>query len=290
MFPFAAGPLTGLMTENTRNETVLVTGASGKTGRQVAESAKAAGFGVRAASRSSEVRFDWYDSSTWTEALRGADAAYLAYTPDIGAPGAAENIAALARQAQELGVRRLVMLSARGERQAEPAERALRESGAGWTVVQADWFFQNFSEGLLLEGVRSGEFVFPAGEVKVPFIDTRDLADVVVKALTDSSYAGRTLEITGARLLSFREAMAEISAAAGREIRYVPVSTKEYGAILAGFGLPPEEVAFMEEVFDGLLDGGNARSTETVRQVLGRAPRDFTDFARELAATGVWKV
>lgn len=290
MFPFCARPLTGLMTENTRNETVLVTGASGKTGRQVAESAKAAGFGVRAASRSSEVRFDWYDSSTWTEALRGADAAYLAYTPDIGAPGAAENIAALARLAQELGVRRLVMLSARGERQAEPAERALRESGAEWTVVQADWFFQNFSEGLLLEGVQSGEFVFPAGEVKVPFIDTRDLADVVVKALTDSSYAGRTLEITGARLLSFREAMAEITAAAGREIRYVPVPTKEYGAILAGFGLPPEEVAFMEEVFDGLLDGGNARSTETVRQVLGRAPRDFTDFARELAATGVWKV
>ncbi|MEU9781039.1 NAD(P)H-binding protein [Streptomyces phaeochromogenes] len=278
------------MTENTRNETVLVTGASGKTGRQVAESAKAAGFGVRAASRSSEVRFDWYDSSTWAEALRGADAAYLAYTPDIGAPGAAENIAALARLAQELGVRRLVMLSARGERQAEPAERALRQSGAEWTVVQADWFFQNFSEGLLLEGVRSGEFVFPAGEVKVPFIDTRDLADVVVKALTDSSYAGRTLEITGARLLTFREAMAEITAAAGREIRYVPVPTKEYGAILAGFGLPPEEVAFMEEVFDGLLDGGNARSTETVGQVLGRAPRDFTDFARELAATGVWKV
>ncbi|WP_328690894.1 NAD(P)H-binding protein [Streptomyces phaeochromogenes] len=278
------------MTENTRNETVLVTGASGKTGRQVAESAKAAGFDVRAASRSSEVRFDWYDSSTWAEALRGADAAYLAYTPDIGAPGAAENIAALARLAQELGVRRLVMLSARGERQAEPAERALRESGAEWTVVQADWFFQNFSEGLLLEGVQSGEFVFPAGEVKVPFIDTRDLADVVVKALTDPSYAGRTLEITGARLLTFREAMAEITAAAGREIRYVPVPTKEYGAILAGFGLPPEEVAFMEEVFDGLLDGGNARSTETVRQVLGRAPRDFTDFARELAATGVWKV
>ncbi|MFD9441296.1 NAD(P)H-binding protein [Streptomyces sp. NPDC060006] len=278
------------MTQNTRNETVLVTGASGKTGRQVAEAAKAAGLGVRAASRSGDVRFDWYDTSTWDEALRGADAAYLAYTPDIGAPGAAENIAAFARRAQDLGVRRLVLLSARGERQAEPTERALRESGAEWTVVQADWFFQNFSEGLLLEGVRGGEFVFPAGEVPVPFIDARDLADVVVKALTDSSFVGRTLEITGARLLTFREAMAEISAAAGREIRYAPVSTKEYGAILAGFGLPAEEVAFMEEVFDGLLDGHNAQTTDVVRQVLGRAPRDFADFAREHAAAGVWKV
>ncbi|WAU84268.1 NmrA family transcriptional regulator [Streptomyces sp. Qhu-G9] len=278
------------MTQNTRNETVLVTGASGRTGRQVAEAARAAGLGVRAASRSGDVRFDWYDPSTWDEALRGADAAYLAYTPDIGAPGAAENIAAFARRAQDLGVRRLVLLSARGERQAEPTERALRESGAEWTVVQADWFFQNFSEGLLLEGVRGGEFVFPAGEVPVPFIDARDLAEVVVKALTDSSYVGRTLEITGARLLTFREAMAEISAAAGREIRYTPVSTKEYGAALAGFGLPAEEVAFMEEVFDGLLDGHNARTTDVVRQVLGRAPRDFADFAREHAAAGVWKV
>ncbi|MFD6287910.1 NAD(P)H-binding protein [Streptomyces sp. NPDC060205] len=278
------------MTENTRNGTVLVTGASGKTGRRVAEAAKAAGFGVRAASRKGDVRFDWYDPSTWDGALRGADAAYLAYAPDVGAPGAAENVAAFARRAHDLGVRRLVLLSARGERQAEPTERALRESGTAWTVVRADWFFQNFSEGLLVDGVRGGEFVFPAGEVPVPFIDARDLAEVVVKALSDSSYAGRTLEITGPRLLSFREAMAEISAAAGREIRYVPVPTKEYGQILAGFGLPAEEVAFMEEVFDGLLDGHNATTTDGVRQVLGRAPRDFADFAREHAADGVWKV
>ncbi len=290
MFPFLVRPLTGLMTENTRNETVLVTGASGKTGRQVADAAKAAGFGVRAASRGGEVRFDWYDSSTWDEALRGADAAYLAYTPDVGAPGADQSIAAFARRAQELGVRRLVLLSAIGERQAEPAERALRESGAQWTIVRATWFMQNFSEGLLLAGVQSGEFVFPAGEAPQPFIDTRDIADVVVKALADSSYAGRTLEITGARLLSFREAMAEISAAAGREIRYVPVSVKEYGAILAGFGLSPEEVAFTEEVFEGLLDGTDGKATDDVRQVLGRAPRDFTDFAREHTAAGVWKV
>ncbi|MGI5194003.1 NAD(P)H-binding protein [Streptomyces sp. CA-288835] len=278
------------MTENTRNETVLVTGASGKTGRQVADAANAAGFGVRAASRGGEVRFDWYDSSTWDEALRGADAAYLAYSPDVGAPGADENIAAFARRAQELGVRRLVLLSAIGERQAEPTERALRESGAEWTIVRANWFMQNFSEGLLLEGVRSGEFAFPGGEGRQPFIDTRDIADVVVTTLTDSSYVGRTLEITGARLLSFREVMAEISAAAGREIRYAPVSVKEHGAILAGFGLSPEEVAFTEELFEGLLDGTDGEATGDVQQVLGRTPRDFTGFAREHAAQGVWKV
>lgn len=119
MFPCRARPFTGLMTENTGNETVLVTGASGKTGRQVAHAAGAAGFDVRAASRGGAVRFDWYDSSLWDEALRGADAAYLAYMPDIGAPGADDTIGAFARRALELGMRRLVLLSARGEVQAE---------------------------------------------------------------------------------------------------------------------------------------------------------------------------
>ena len=69
-----------------------------------------------------------------------------------------------------------------------------------------------------------------------------------------------------------------------------PVSVKEYGAILAGFSLSPEEVAFTEEVFEGLLDGTDSKATGDVQRVLGRAPRDFTDFAREHAAQGVWKV
>ncbi|GGV45508.1 NmrA family transcriptional regulator [Streptomyces longisporoflavus] len=281
------------MTESasqTQKMTVLVTGASGKTGRRVAEAAEAAGHTVRAASRSGAVKFDWYDPSTWEDALRGADAAYLAYQPDVGAPGAGEAVGALARQAVALGVRRLVLLSARGEDQAEPAERALRESGAQWTVVRASWFAQNFSEGPLLEGMLAGELVFPAGEVLEPFIDSRDIADVVVEVLRPgSAHAGRIVEVSGPRLLSFREAVAEISAAAGREIRYVPVSAREYGAALAEFGVPPEETEFLIELFETNLDGRNAYLSDGVREVLGRAPRDFGDFAREHAEAGVWK-
>lgn len=293
-----AGQFTGVMAENalntqkldTPNMTVLVTGATGKTGRRVAEAAEAAGFTVRAASRSGAVRFDWYDPSTWEEALRGADAAYLAYMPDVGAPGAGEAVGALARQAVALGVRRLVLLSARGEHQAEPAERALRESGAEWTVVRASWFAQNLSEGPLVEGMRAGELVFPAGEVLEPFIDVRDIADVVVAVLRPGSgYEGRVLEISGPRLLSFRDAMGEVSAAAGREIRYVPVSAREYGGALAEYGVPAEEVEFLIELFETNLDGRNAHLSEGVREVLGRAPRDFADFAKEQAEAGTWK-
>ncbi|WP_406839390.1 NAD(P)H-binding protein [Streptomyces sp. AHU1] len=276
------------MTENTQDMTVLVTGATGRTGSRVARAARAAGLTVRAASRGTG--FDWEDPSTWAEALRGADAAYLVHPTDVGSPAATKAVGALAREAVELGARRLVLLSSRGEDQAGPTEEALRTSGADWTIVRASWFSQNFSEGPLVEGLRHGELVFPAGEVREPFIDVRDIADVVVAVLTgDGRYTGRELAITGPRLLTFREAVAEISRATGRELAYTPVTARQYGEALAGFGVPAEEAGFLVGLFETLLDGRNSHLSDGVRDILGRAPRDFTDFAREAAAAGVWK-
>lgn len=281
-------PLTGGMADNTAKQTVVVTGASGRTGSRVAQAVRAAGFEVRAASRAQG--FDWENPTTWAETLRDADAAYLMYPSDVGSPAAAEGIGALAPEAVGLGVRRLVLLSARGETQALATEEALKSSGADWTVVRASWFSQNFSEGPLVEELRRGELAFPAGEVPEPFLDVRDIADVVAVALTSGdAYVGRTLELTGPRLLSFREAVAEIAEAAGRELAYIPVPARDYGDALVGFGVPPEEAEFLVEVFEGLLDGRNARLTDGVREVLGRAPREFGDFVREAAAAGVWK-
>ncbi|MFF9117822.1 NmrA family transcriptional regulator [Streptomyces massasporeus] len=274
---------------NTPGMTVVVTGASGRTGSRVARAAEAAGPAVRAASRATG--FDWWDRSTWTDTLRGADAAYLAHPTDVGAPGAAEAVGALAREAVRLGVRRLVLLSARGEDQALPSEEALHSSGADWTVVRAAWFAQNFSEGPLAAELReSGELAFPADEVREPFLDVRDIADVVVAALTSGDrYVGRTLTLSGARLLTFGEAVAEIAGATGRPLTYRAVPTRDYGEALVGFGVPPQEVAGMTAIFDTLLDGRNAHLSDGVREVLGRAPRDFGDFVREEAAAGTWK-
>ncbi|WP_217142112.1 NmrA family transcriptional regulator [Streptomyces sp. AC627_RSS907] len=268
--------------------TVVVTGASGRTGRRVAGAARAAGLTVRAASRSTG--FDWQDRSTWADVLRGADAAYLAYPTDVGAPDAAGAVGALAREAAGLGVRRLVLLSARGEEQARPAEEALAGAGADWTVVRSAWFAQNFSEGPLVTELREhGGLVFPAGAVGEPFVDLRDLADVVVAALTSGErYAGQVLEVSGPRLLTFGEAVAEIAQETGRALTYRAVPPHEYGENLAGFGVPEEEVAFLVELFGSLLDGRNAHLSDGVQQVLGRAPRDFGAFVREGAAAGAW--
>ncbi|WP_030861293.1 NmrA family transcriptional regulator [Streptomyces sp. NRRL S-37] len=277
------------MTQDTGNTTLVVTGATGRTGSRVARAAGAAGLTVRAASRATG--FDWADRSTWADALRGADAASLVHLADVGAPGTAEAVGELAGTAVGLGVRRLVLLSARGEDQALPTEEALRASGADWTVVRAAWFAQNFSEGPLAAEVRGGELVFPAGEVAEPFVDVRDVAEVVVGAVTGGErYAGRTLSVTGPRLLTWGEAVAEIAAATGRPLAYRAVPARDYGEALAGLGVPPKEAGFLTELFGTLLDGRNARVEDGVRRVLRREPRDFAEFVAEGAGAGVWKV
>ena len=276
------------MTQDIGNTTIVVTGATGRTGNRVARAAGAAGLTVRAASRATG--FDWADRSTWADTLRGADAAYLVHPADVGAPGTAQAVGELAGTAVGLGVRRLVLLSARGEDQALPTEEALRASGADWTVVRAAWFAQNFSEGPLAAEVRGGELVFPAGEVAEPFVDVRDVAEVVVAAVTGGErYAGRTLAVTGPRLLTWGEAVAEIAAATGRPLAYRAVPARDYGEALVGFGVPPEEAGFLTGLFGTLLDGRNARVEDGVRDVLGREPRDFASFVAEEAGAGTWK-
>ncbi|MFI0776040.1 NmrA family transcriptional regulator [Streptomyces sp. NPDC021212] len=276
------------MTDNTTQKTVLVLGGTGKTGRRIAERLTAAGYPVRIGSRGGEPPFDWEGRATWEPALRGTVAAYLAYYPDIADPGAAATLRAFAEQAVRGGTRRLVLLSARGVDATLPAERAVAVDGAEWTVIRASWFFQNFSEGILRDGALGGEIVFPAGDVKEPFIDADDIAEVAVAALTGDGHAGRIHDLTGPRLLTFAEAAGEIARASGREVRYVPVPAEEYGAMLGCHGLPDDLVAFLTELFGTLLDGRNARVTDGVRRALGREPRDIADFAREAAADGTW--
>ncbi|MGW7414059.1 NmrA family NAD(P)-binding protein [Streptomyces sp. NPDC054863] len=279
---------------NENVNTVLVTAATGKTGRRVAERLAARGADVRAGSREGKVRFDWEDEGSWGPALAGADAAYVAYYPDLAAPGAVDAMRAFGRVAREQGVRRLVLLSGRGEPDAAEAEEALRGAWAAGsdpasapasdelTIVRSAFFAQNFSEGPMAEGVAAGEIAFPGGETAEPWVDADDLADVIVAALTEDGHTGQVHEVTGPRLLTFAEVAAEIGRAAGREVRYLPVSVAQYAEALQQHGLAAPEAQWVAELFGMLLDGHNASTTDTVRRVLGREPRDFRGFAQEV--------
>nr|MDT0657591.1 NmrA family transcriptional regulator [Micromonospora sp. DSM 115978] len=270
------------------NTTILVTAGTGKTGRRVAERLTARGLPVRIGSRGGEPPFDWSRPDGWPDVLRGVGSAYLVYYPDLAFPGAAEAVGDFAKLAVAGGVRRLVLLSGRGEPETFPAERAVRDCGAEWTIVRPSWFAQNFSEDFLLEPVRRGVLALPAVGVPEPFVDADDIADVVTAALTEPGHAGQVYELTGPRLLTFADATAEIGRAAGREVRFEPVSPTRYAEVLADLGMPPEVAVPLTELFTRVLDGRNAHLTDGVRRALGRDPRDFAEYARRAAATGVW--
>jgi len=269
---------------------VLVLGGNGKTGRRVAARLRERGVGVRLGSRSATPSFDWEDPATWPAAIEGTSAAYISYYPDIAIPGAPEAIDAFAKQAIASGVRRLVLLSGRAEEEAQRAEEALHASGADWTIVRCSWFNQNFSEGYLLDAVLSGEVALPAGDVPEPFVDADDIADVATLALTEPGHEGRIYELTGPRLLSFAEAVGEIAAATGRSIQFVPVPIEDYAAVLEEAGLPDDLVGLIRYLFTEVLDGRNAHLNDGVQQALGRPARDFSDYVRTTAASGVWDV
>jgi uncharacterized protein YbjT (DUF2867 family) len=244
---------------------------------------------TRAGSRSAEPPFDWEDRSTWAPALEGVGSVYVSYYPDLALPGAVEAVGSFAELAVRSGVPRLVLLAGRGEPEAEEAEQAVRDSGAELTVVRSTWFAQNFSEDYMVEGVLSGEVALPAGDTPEPFVDADDIADVAIAALTEEGHVGELYELTGPRLLTFAEAVAEISQAAGREIRYVPVSVEEFTAAAAEQGVPSEIIDLLRYLFSEVLDGRNAHVADGVQRALGREPKDFADYARDAAATGVWK-
>ena len=268
---------------------ILIIGGGGKTGARVNTLLNARGTATRPVSRSTAIPFDWTKPETWPAALDGVSKAYVTYQPDLAVEGAAEAIAELSHLAREKGLERVVLLSGRGEPGAQRAEAVLRGSGVAWTNVRASWFNQNFSEGYLIDGVLAGEIALPAGAVAEPFIDTDDIADVVVAALTDARHANKLYEVTGPRALTFHEAVAEIGAAIGRPIRYKQISSQQFGAGMQPASVTDDVVALLDELFTVVLDGRNSQVMHGVEDALGRPARDFSDYARNTAATGVWR-
>jgi uncharacterized protein YbjT (DUF2867 family) len=278
------------MTTNSQTERgpVLITGGTGKTGRRLAERLRACGTPVRVGSRSSATVFDWEQEATWPGALRGASAAYISYFPDLTVPGASDAIGAFCEVALAGGTRRVVLLSGRGEEEAQVCEEVVARSGADWTVLRCSWFAQNFSEGYLLDSLLDGALALPAGPAAEPFIDVDDIADVAAAVLTSDGHLGEIYEMTGPRLLTFPEAVAEIADAAGRPIAYFPVSAHAFVAEMTAADVPAEVVELLLYLFCTVLDGRNAHLGDGVQRVLGREPRDFRDFAAAVAANGVW--
>ncbi len=266
----------------------LVTGGTGKTGRRIAERLQALGRPVRVGSRSGNPPFDWNDRSSWPAALADVTAVYIAFAPDLAVPGATETLRAFTKLAVEYGVRRLVLLSGRGEEAAQACERIVQEAGAAWTIVRAGWFSQNFSEGAFLGMVKDGIITLPARDVPEPFVDVDDIADVAVAALTEEGHEYALYEVTGPRLLTFADVAKELSQATGREVRFEPITQAAFDRAVRESGAPDDYVWLLNYLFETVLDGRNAYLCDGVQRALGRAPKDFADFARQIAQNHTW--
>lgn len=268
---------------------ILVIGGTGKTGRKVASKLTEAGHNVRIGSRSASPSFDWDNSETWSEALQGMDKVYITFQPDLAVPGALEAIEELTKQAKQCDVKKLVLLSGKGEREAELCEQVVIHSGLDYTIVRASWFNQNFSESFFLEPILEGFVALPQADVKVPFVDTEDIADVAVEALLHDKHNGNIYQLTGPRLLTFKDVVKEISEATEREITFTPISLTAYVKAMKEQGVPEHFVWLVEYLFSEVL--GNpiiSEITNDIEQVLGRKPIDFSEYIEETKVTGVW--
>jgi len=273
-----------------KNDPVLIVGGAGKTGGRVDARLRQLGLATRLASRSTPVPFDWAAPAGWAAALEGAAKAYVTHQPDVSVPSAAADVARLSELAGKAGLQQIVLLSGRGEPGAQAAEAALQASGVPWTIVRSSWFSQNFSEGYLVDGVLSGAIALPAREVPEPFVDVDDIADVVTAALTDARHIGKVYEVTGPRAITFSQAVAEISKAMGRQIRYTQISGADFAEGIRGAGVPDDIIHLLDELFTVTLDGRNREVQSGVMEALGRPPRDFADFARDAAAANAWRM
>ena len=267
----------------------LVLGGTGKTGRRIEAQLQARGVPIRIGSRAACPSFDWNNEVSWNDCLDGVESVYINYAPDLAIPGATDSIQAFVDKAKSHGVKRLVLLSGRGEEEAQACERIVQQSGIASTIVRASWFHQNFSEGAFVDMVLAGQITLPVSDAAEPFVDVDDIADVVVAALTESGHVGEVYEVTGPRLLTFTEIATELTRACRRDIAFVQVPHDAFVAGAKDSGAPREVVWMLDYLFTTVLDGRNAYLADGVERALGRPPKDFTDYARETAGTGAWR-
>lgn len=268
---------------------ILVIGGTGKTGHRVVEGLSQLGHNVTVGSRKGNPAFDWDDYSTFAPALKGMDRAYIVYYPDLAVPGAKEAITALTEAALKEGLEKVVLLSGKGETEAEACEQIVANSGLNYTLVRASWFNQNFSEGAFLDFVLAGQVALPMPEAEIPFVDADDIADVVTKVLVDDTYNGETITVTGPKKLTFAQVVKMMGDATGKEIQHIPISIEEFKAGMKAAGLPDSYVWLFGYLFKEVLGNpDNQEVSNDVERVLGRKATSFEEFAQKTLATGVW--
>ena len=281
--------------------TILVTGATGTVGSILVEKLASAGQPARALVRSGKkaegieklgiktVIGDLAQPETLKPALEGIEKVFLLSAPD---PQQAELQSNLIKAAKVAGVQHIVKLSAFGVgsgleaislgRLHRDTEEEIERSGIAYTHLRPNGFMQN---SLMFAGTMRAQGVFYAslGDAKVSYVDARDVAAVAFSALTQNGHEGKAYEITGPVALSYAEVARELSAALGRDVKYVNVPVDTAREAMVGMGMQEWLANALVQLFELYKNGGAERVTDDVTRVAGREPITFSQFARDYA-------
>ncbi|MFE7120831.1 NmrA family NAD(P)-binding protein [Streptomyces sp. NPDC057654] len=294
----------------TTDDTFLVTGGTGNTGRRVAARLAGLGHRARAGSRRppagqaapgvEHARFDWDDASTHAPALAGVRGLYL--VPPVAASDPAAPMLPFLRTARSLGVRRVVLLSSSAIPEGDEGgangdsrlglgavHRAVREEFPEWAVLQPSWFMQNFTgDHIHAHSIRADdEIVTATGDGRVGFVDVEDIAEVGVRALTDARPHNTAHLITGPEALSYADVAATVSGLAGRSVRHRAIGYEAMRERLTASGIPERFADLLAGMDRAISEGAEDRTSPTVERVTGRPPRTFA--AHAAANTAAWK-
>lgn len=260
--------------------TILLTGATGHTGREIVRLLGERGVPFRAASRASG--FNWTDPGTFESALDGVHAVYLLPPPGVG--GRLPLLAPFLAAARTAGVRRLVLLSTSVEDVPGQAEfhRAVLDAAPEYAILRPSWFMQNFlgahpSAGDIRE---RGEIASATGDGRIAFVHTDDIAAVAVETLVAKEPPNRDYLITGPEALSYREVAAIIDEVAGYPVRFVSLTPEQGMARWVAAGMPAEVARYAVDLDQKLAAGLEDRVSGTVEELTGRPARSLREFVR----------
>jgi uncharacterized protein YbjT (DUF2867 family) len=278
--------------------TYLITGATGDIGSRVVERLLDRGDRPRVFVRDVEkarARYgdrvdlaagDLADTESLLGALRGVDALFLVNS----GPELASRDEAAAKAAKAAGVKHLVKLSSMDARRDVGTgawhalgESAIRASGIAFTFVQPAGFMSNalgWATSIKAEGVVRA----PTGDGRIAFIHPGDIAAVTTKVLTAGDYGGESLPITGPEALSYAEMTAKIGAAAGKPLRFQPISEQQERQRMIESGDAVEMAAAHVSIYRAIREGRLATVTANVDRVTGQRPLGFDRWVQENAA------